>query len=199
VTRYDPATALVLVDVQNDFADPSGSLYVVGGEHVVPYLNAEIEVALAAGAQVFYSQDWHPPSTPHFEKDGGLWPVHCVADTWGAQFHPDLRIEGQVVRKGTEGEDGYSAFSMRHHETGETIATELDDLLRAAGVERIVIGGLATDYCVLATVLDARERDLPTTVLATGIRAVNLQQGDGDRAIEELRVAGARVEDDGSI
>jgi nicotinamidase/pyrazinamidase len=198
VPRYDPATALIVVDMQNDFADPEGSLYVPGGEAVLPYVNAQIEEAVAAGAHVFYTQDWHPPITPHFEKDGGVWPVHCVCDTWGAQLHPDLRVNGPVVRKGTAGEDGYSGFSMYHHETGETLHTELDDLLREAGVERVVIAGLATDYCVKATALDARARDYPTTVLAPGIRAVELSEGDGERAIAELRVAGVHVADDGT-
>ena len=89
-----------------------------------------------AGSPVVYTQDWHPPSTPHFAKDGGIWPVHCVADTWGAQLHPDLVVRGPVVRKGTGGEDGYSGFSMRDPETGETSPTELDGLLREAGAER---------------------------------------------------------------
>ena len=196
MSRYDPSTALIVVDVQNDFADPSGSLYVREAEAVVPFINAQIEAAGTARAPVFYTQDWHPPDTPHFEKDGGIWPVHCVADTWGAELHPDLALAGPVVRKGTQGEDGYSGFTMRDPESGETAPTELDGLLRDAGVERIVIAGLATDYCVLATGLDARAHEYPTTVLASGIRAVDLADGDGERAIAELRLAGAYVVDD---
>ena len=130
MTDYDPTTALIVVDVQNDFADPTGSLSVAGGTEVIPVINADIETALAAGAKVFYTQDWHPESTPHFEKDGGLWPVHCVADTWGAELHPGLRVEGPVVRKGVNGEDGYSGFTTRDPETGWTRPTELDELLR---------------------------------------------------------------------
>ena len=149
---------------------------------------------LAAGGSVFYTQDWHPPSTPHFEKDGGIWPVHCVADTWGARLHPDLRVEGPVVRKGVNGEDGYSGFTMRDPQTGQTESTELEELLRAADVTRLVVVGLATDYCVLATALDARTRDYPTTVLAAGVRAVDLQPGDGERALAELRLAGVFVD-----
>src|SRR5687768_18342356 len=103
--RYDPSTALIVVDLQNDFADPAGSLYVHEGETVVPVANTQIGAALDAGALVVYTQDWHPPSTPHFEKDGGLWPVHCVQDSWSAAFHPDLRVEGDIVRKGSRGED----------------------------------------------------------------------------------------------
>jgi nicotinamidase/pyrazinamidase len=195
VNRYDPATALIVVDVQNDFADPDGSLPVAGGAEVISVINAEIEAALAAGAKVFYTQDWHPPSTPHFEKDGGIWPVHCVAGTWGAQLHPDLRVEGPIVRKGANGEDGYSGFTMRDPETGETQPTELDKLLAAAGVRKLIIVGLATDYCVLATALDARTREYPTTVLAAGVRAVDLQPGDGEKALAELRLAGAFVDE----
>ena len=193
MARYDPRTALIVVDVQNDFADPEGSLYVRGGEEVVPWINAEIEAALAAGALVVYTQDWHPPSTPHFEKDGGIWPVHCVQDTWGAEFHPDLRVEGPVVRKGADGRDGYSGFSVRDPRSGEVGATELERILRERGTERLVVCGLATDYCVLETVLDARRLGFPTTVLREGIRAVDLQPGDGERALERMREVGAEL------
>jgi len=193
VAEYDPQTALVVVDVQNDFADPKGSLYVRGGEEVVPFINREIEAALAAGALVVYTQDWHPPSTPHFEKDGGIWPVHCVQDTWGAAFHPDLRVEGPVVRKGADGRDGYSGFSVRDPASGEVAATELERILRDRGIRRLVVCGLATDYCVLETVLDARRLGFPTTVLREGIRAVDLQPGDGERALERMREAGAEL------
>ena len=143
-SRYDRATALVVVDLQNDFADPSGSLYVREGEVVIPIANAE-----GAGSLIVYTQDWHPESTPHFEKDGGLWPVHCVHDTWGAMFHPDLRVIGDVVRKGTGGEDGYSAFSVRDPLSGETAPTILPGLLADRGIERVVLCGLATDFCVV--------------------------------------------------
>lgn len=193
MAEYDPQTALVVVDVQNDFADPKGSLYVRGGEEVVPFINREIEAALAAGALVVYTQDWHPPSTPHFEKDGGIWPVHCVQDTWGAAFHPDLRVEGPVVRKGADGRDGYSGFSVRDPASGEVAATELERILRDRGIRRLVVCGLATDYCVLETVLDARRLGFPTTVLREGIRAVDLQPGDGERALERMREAGAEL------
>jgi nicotinamidase/pyrazinamidase len=195
VTRYDPTTALVVVDVQNDFADPAGGLAVPGGAEVIPVVNAEVEAALAASAKVFYTQDWHPASTPHFAKDGGIWPVHCVGGTWGAELHPDLRVDGPVVRKGVHGEDGYSGFSTRDPGSGETRPTELDGLLRDAGVEKLVVVGLATDYCVLATALDARARDYPTTVLAAGIRAVDLQPGDGQKALAELQLAGVVVDE----
>ena len=194
MATYDPTTALLVVDVQNDFADPQGSLYVRGGEQTVPFINAEIARAQQQGARVFHTQDWHPESTPHFQKDGGIWPVHCVQDTWGAELHPQLVVGGPIVRKGSNGEDGYSGFTMRDAVSGETIPTELGELLAAANVTQLVIAGLATDYCVKATVLDGRERGYPVTVLQNGIRAVDLQSGDGDRAIEEMFAAGALLE-----
>ncbi|HLA16077.1 MAG TPA: isochorismatase family protein, partial [Candidatus Limnocylindrales bacterium] len=141
MTVFDPRTALVVVDVQNDFADPTGSLYVVGGHRIVPFVNKRIREARAAGAVVVYTQDWHPEHTPHFAADGGIWPVHCVRDTWGAAFHPDLVVDGPSVHKGSNGEDGYSGFTMRDPVTGETLPTELEELLREAGIERVVVCG----------------------------------------------------------
>lgn len=187
---YDRTTALLLIDVQNDFADPGGSLAVAGGEVIIPYLNREVAVARASGAFVAYTQDWHPASTPHFARDGGIWPVHCVMDTWGADLHPALVVDGPAVRKGSHGEDGYSGFSMRDPASGRQSATDLDGLLRAAGVERVVIGGLATDYCVKATALDAIRLGYRTAILLDAIRAVDLAPGDGDRALAELAAAG---------
>ncbi len=116
---YDHHTALVVVDVQNDFADPAGSLYVQSGEHIVPLINAEVARARAAGGFVVYTRDWHPESTPHFAKDGGVWPVHCVMDSWGAGFYPELLVDGPEVKKGSRGEDGYSGFAMRNPGTDE--------------------------------------------------------------------------------
>jgi nicotinamidase/pyrazinamidase len=193
VTTYDEHTALLVVDVQNDFADPSGSLYVRGGEEVVPVVNAEIERARAAGATVIYTQDWHPEHTPHFEQDGGVWPVHCVRGTWGAEFRPDLVVDGPIVRKGEDGKDGYSGFSVRDPRSGEREDTILHEALRAAGAQRLVIVGLATDYCVVETALDARVLGYPVEVLGAGIRAVDLEPGDGMRAIARMRDAGAEV------
>ncbi len=192
--RYDPTAALVVVDAQNDFADPAGSLPVPGGEAVVPAANAEIAAARAAGAFVVYTQDWHPASTPHFAKDGGVWPVHCVAGTWGAALHPVLDVDGPLVRKGSAGEDGYSGFSMRDPVTGATVPTELDGLLRERGIRRVIVVGLATDYCVKATCLDARALGYETTVLRAAIAAVELRPGDGERALDEMRAAGAAVD-----
>jgi nicotinamidase/pyrazinamidase len=192
---YDPTTALVVVDVQNDFADPAGSLSVQRAGRILPRINAHVERAVAAGALVAYTQDWHPPSTPHFAKDGGIWPVHCVAGTWGAELHRDLIVKGPIIRKGSNGEDGYSGFTMRDPTSGEERPTELEGLLREGGVARVVICGLATDYCVNATALDARRLGFETEVLITAIAAVDLQPGDGDRALGEMEAAGVRVTD----
>ena len=194
MTVYAPDTALVVVDVQNDFADPGGSLYVPGGDtQVVPAVNHQISLASAAGASVFYTQDWHPERTPHFAIDGGIWPVHCVAGTAGADFHPDLRIEGPSVHKGAGGEDGYSGFTMRDPRSGEEIPTELASMIREAGCRHVVVVGLALDYCVKDTALDAAREGFDTTVLLAATAAVNLDPGDGEAAVEQLRRAGVSV------
>lgn len=191
--EYGPGTALIVVDVQNDFADPKGSLYVKDGEAVVPVANREVEHAREAGSPVFYTQDWHPESTPHFAKDGGVWPVHCVGGTWGAELHPDLTVAGEVIRKGTGGEDGYSGFTVKDPRSGDERATALGARLRDLGVERVVVLGLATDYCVGSTAKDAAEGGWETSVLREGIRAVDLQEGDGERMLSELSAAGVHL------
>jgi nicotinamidase/pyrazinamidase len=190
---YDDRTALVVVDLQNDFADPRGSLHVPEGEAVVGVVNDQIVAARAAGALVVYTQDWHPADTPHFAKDGGTWPVHCVHDTWGAELHPDLRVEGERVRKGTGGEDGYSGFTVADPTTGDTSPTALHDLLDARGIERVVVVGLATDYCVRETALDAVRLGYATSVLRAGVRPVEVEAGDGQRAIDEMAAAGVAL------
>jgi len=193
MVSYDERAALIVADIQNDFADPAGSLAVRGGDRIVPRVNVEIRNAIEGGAFVVLTQDWHPESTPHFAKDGGIWPVHCVAGTWGAELFPALEAHADLprVRKGSNGEDGYSGFTMRDPTSDEEIATELDSLLRARRVERVVICGLATDYCVRATALDALRLGYGTTVLGDAIAAVDLQEGDGERAIGEMQEAGA--------
>ena len=191
--EYDPRTALLVLDIQHDFADPVGSLYVRGGEEVVPLANAEIAAAVDAGADVIYTQDWHPAVTPHFEKDGGVWPVHCVHDTWGAAFHEGLQVDpsAPVIRKGTGGEDGYSTFSVRDPRGGEAWQTTLGTELRDRLIKRLVVCGLATDYGVVETVSDARARHLDVDVLTSAIRAIDLRDGDGERAIQRMRDVGA--------
>jgi nicotinamidase/pyrazinamidase len=191
--EHGTTSALVVVDVQNDFADPRGGLYVPGGEAVVPVVNAEVDTARAAGATVVYTQDWHPPVTPHFTTGGGSWPEHCIQGTWGAELHRDLVVAGPVVRKGTAGEDGYSGFTVRNPVDGAEHDTVLEALLRERGVERVVVVGLAADVCVKETALDAVRRGFATTVLRSGVRAVERSPGDGEAALAELAAAGVDV------
>lgn len=194
--RFDTATALVVVDVQNDFADPAGSLSVPGAGEAIPFINHEIARARAAGATLVYTRDWHPETTPHFAKDGGVWPVHCVAGTWGSQFHPSLVVHDDAVfvEKGTGGEDGYSGFSMRRPDgAGDRIPTGLEEALRERGIERIVVAGFATDYCVRETGLDGLRLGFDVVVLRDAVRAVDLEPGDGDAALHDLQAAGATV------
>jgi len=184
--RYGPGVALLVVDVQNDFADPAGSLYVEGGDSIVDGVNEEVAAAIAAGSPVFYSQDWHPAETPHFVTSGGIWPPHCVAGTPGAAFHPRLRVVGEVIRKGTDGADGYSAFSVRDPVSSERTRTALGRRLSDLGVTTLVVVGLAGDYCVLESALDARARGLKVLVPLERTRFVNLQPCDDTRAIAKM-------------
>lgn len=193
---FDTDVALVIVDVQNDFADPDGSLSVAGGTGILPMVNAAIGLAIEAGAVVVATQDWHPPSTPHFAKDGGIWPVHCVAGTWGAELHPRLELPpgAPIVRKGSNGEDGYSGFSMRDPISGDEMPTPLAAMLRERGVHRLVVCGLATDYCVSATAIDGVRLGFEVRLLAGGHAAVNIDAADGERAVETMRAAGVAVD-----
>jgi nicotinamidase/pyrazinamidase len=179
-------TALLAVDVQADFL-PGGSLAVAGGDAVVaPLLEAARAVDL-----VVATRDWHPPHHVSFAERGGRWPVHCVAGSPGGALHPEIdRIAHVVVSKGTNSEvDAYSGFD----------GTPLAELLRGAGVTRVLIGGLATDYCVRATVLDALREGFEVAVLRDAVRAVEVQPGDGESALEEMDAAGARVTVTGAL
>ncbi|CAO5168320.1 nicotinamidase/pyrazinamidase [Frankia sp. AiPs1] len=190
---YGPRVALLVVDVQNDFADPAGSLYVAGGEQLVTGINEQVAAAHAAGSPVFYSQDWHPAETPHFVTGGGVWPPHCVAGTPGAAFHPDLVVDGEVIRKGVDGADGYSAFSVRDPRSGARQATMLGERLAQLEVTTLVVVGLAGDHCVRASALDARSLGLTVVLPLALTRFVNLQPGDDDRAVDVMREAGVLV------
>jgi nicotinamidase/pyrazinamidase len=192
--HYDPSTALVVVDVQNDFADPAGSLFVQRGDEIISVVNDEIAAATGAGAFVVYTQDWHPPTTPHFVDDGGTWPVHCVRETWGAELHPSLTVDGATVRKGTGGEDGYSGFSMQDTETGQIESTGLDELLRERSITDVVVVGLALDVCVKATALDAVRLGYGSRVVTAASAPVDLRPGDGEQAIAEMAGAGVVVD-----
>ncbi|HJU91834.1 MAG TPA: nicotinamidase [Pyrinomonadaceae bacterium] len=176
--------ALIVVDVQNDFC-PGGSLGVAHGDEVVEPLNELIDEFLERGDPVYKSRDWHPPTTKHFEKYGGTWPVHCVQNTKGAEFHPALRDDPRinVVSKGLGDTDCYSAFDE----------TYLAAQLRQQGVKEVLVGGLATDYCVKSTVIDALKNGFKVKALSNAMKAVEVHQGDGDRAIEEMRAAGAEI------
>jgi nicotinamidase/pyrazinamidase len=178
--------ALLIVDVQNDFC-PGGALAVPDGDAVVPVLNQWIAKAEAGGIPVFASRDWHPKDHISFTQRGGTWPPHCVQGTPGAAFHPDLRLPPAVgiVSKAEDPErDSYSAFG----------GTDLAERLRRAGVKNLWIGGLAQDYCVRATALASIKEGFNTHVITDATRAVDVQQGDGKRALEEIRRAGGILE-----
>lgn len=179
-----PKQALIVVDVQNDFC-PGGTLAVPHGDEVVAPLNELIDEFLEQGDPVYKSRDWHPAKTKHFAAYGGTWPVHCVQNTKGAEFHPALRNDPRinVISKGLGDKDCYSAFDE----------TDLAAKLREQDIEEVVVGGLATDYCVKNTVLDALKHGFKVKALTNAMRAVELQPGDGDRAIEEMRAAGAEI------
>jgi epoxyqueuosine reductase len=182
--------ALIVVDLQNDFC-PGGALGVRGGDEIVPVVNRYLERFRDVGAPIFATRDWHPRVTRHFQAYGGVWPPHCVQGTPGADFHPALQLpaEAVVVSKGMDpNEDAYSAFQAR-----DARGRALPEVLAANGVRRVFIGGLATDYCVRATALDASRAGLEVVVLTDAIRAVDLRAGDGARAEEEMRQAGARM------
>lgn len=176
--------ALIMIDVQNDFC-PGGSLAVTHGDEVVGPLNELAREFLARGEPVFKTRDWHKPDTKHFADYGGTWPVHCVQNTKGAEFHPDLidDIHIRVISTGLGDDDGYSAF----------YGTDLALQLQRLGIEEVWVGGLATDYCVKHTVLDALKEGFRVKALEDAMRAVDVNAGDGDRAIAEMREAGAEI------
>ena len=190
---YDHRTALIVVDVQNDFADPKDALYVRDGEQVIEVINQEVERAVSSGALVVYTQDWHNEVAPHFSEHGGQWPVHAVQGTWGAALHRDLDVRGELVRKGMGEDDGYSGFSEHNLSNGSIDQTPLDQMLQEKGIEKVVVAGLATDYCVRETALDAVARGFDVTVLGYAIRAVNLASGDDALALRDMQEAGVTV------
>jgi len=189
--RIDPRRdALVIVDVQNDFC-PGGALGVRDGDRIVPVLNRYIERFRRAGAPIYLTRDWHPSKTKHFREYGGVWPPHCIQGTPGAAFHPALAAppDAEVVSKGMDPEqDAYSAFQAL-----DRLGRPLPTVLRGRGTRRVFLGGLATDYCVKETTLDATRHGLQTVVLLDAVGAVDLAPGDGERALAAMRAAGARV------
>ena len=186
----DKRKALIVVDVQNDFC-PGGSLAVGQGEEVVAPLNKLMKDFLDRGEPVYKTRDWHPAKTKHFQVFGGTWPIHCVQNTTGAEFHPDLLDDPRItiISKGIdESADGYSGFD----------GTNLGQLLRDEEVEEVWVGGLATDYCVKETVIDAVRQGFEVRALADAMRAVNIKPDDGKNALEEMREAGAQIVGDAS-
>lgn len=182
-------SALLIVDVQRDFC-PGGALAVREGDEVVGPINRVAAEADRRGAPVFASRDWHPAESPHFVAHGGAWPVHCVQQSEGAQFHPSLVLPPRtaIVSKGDSHDDpeGYDAFDG-HLDDGSRLA----DVLRAKGIRQVVVGGLATDYCVKNSVLGARRAGFHVVVLVDAIRAVDVQRGDGRRAMADMIASGA--------
>jgi nicotinamidase/pyrazinamidase len=182
--------ALVIVDVQNDFC-PGGALGVQDGDLIVPVLNKYIEKFAQAGVPIFFTRDWHPPRTTHFNTDGGSWPPHCVQGSKGAEFHPDLQLGSYtaVLSKGMAvDEDSYSGF-----EAVDSRGLSLGEVLRQSGIDRIYVGGLATDYCVKQTVLDGLAQGFQVVLLQDGVAGVNLQPEDSDQAVEAMVKAGVTV------
>jgi nicotinamidase/pyrazinamidase len=183
-------SALLLVDVQNDFC-PGGALPVPEGDRVVPTLNVYAARFAERGHRIFASRDWHPEVTRHFKEQGGPWPPHCVAESEGAAFHPTLKLPSgtAVLTKGTDPtDDGYSAF-----EAADSAGRGLGDVLRMDDVARLYVGGLATEYCVRASVLDGLEAGLDVVVLLDAVRGIDVQEGDVARALDEMLRAGART------
>jgi nicotinamidase/pyrazinamidase len=187
----DPRSALLIVDVQKDFC-PGGALPVPGGDRVVPVLNEYVADATRRALPIYASRDWHPAVTRHFKAYGGEWPPHCVQDTDGGRFHADLRLPDTtiVVSKGQDPDKpGYSALDG-YTPDGKTLLADLHE----RGVDHLYVGGLATDYCVKHSVLDALDAGLKVTVLGDAIAGIDAQSGDTDRAIAQMREAGADIE-----
>ena len=181
--------ALLVVDIQNDFC-PGGALGIRDGDRIIPVLNRYIEYFKKEGLPIIVTRDWHPEITRHFQQFGGVWPVHCVQESSGAQFHPELRLpEGVlIVSKGMDPEeDSYSAFQAT-----DSSGILLADLLKGLEVARVYIGGLATDYCVKYSALDALKMGVDVHILADAIAGVNLRPGDSRQAMEEMVRCGAR-------
>lgn len=185
----DKDSVLLIVDVQNDFC-PGGALGVSGGDVIIPLINRYVELFRKGGLPVIATRDWHPRKTKHFKEFGGIWPVHCVQGSSGAEFHADLRLppDALVFSKGIDPEqDDYSALHARND-----AGTPLPDFLKQGGGRHLYLCGLATDYCVRQTALEGLRQGFAITVLIDAVRGVDLAPGDSERALDEIRAAGAR-------
>jgi nicotinamidase/pyrazinamidase len=183
-------SALIIVDMQNDFC-PGGSLAVAGGDEIVPVINRYTEIFRERGSTIIASRDWHPAETGHFRKFGGLWPEHCVQGTFGAAFRSGLNLppDIHVFSKGMDPEkDDYSALQARNEE-----GISMADFLMDEGISRLHICGLATDYCVLQTALEALRLGFNTKVLIDAVRGVDLNPGDSELAQDEMKSSGATL------
>ena len=181
-------SALVIVDVQNDFC-PGGALEVYNADEIILVINRYMELFRGKGLPIIASRDWHPRETKHFEKYGGIWPEHCVQRSFGAMFRAGLLLppDTLVFSKGMDPErDDYSALQARN-DTG----TSMTDVLKKVGIRELYICGLATDYCVRQTALEGLHLGFSITVLVDAVRGVELNPGDSKRALDELEAAGA--------
>jgi len=181
-------SALLVVDVQNDFC-PGGALSIPEGDKIIPVINKCIEFFENKKLRIFITRDWHPKITTHFKKHGGVWPDHCIQNTEGAQFHPDLKIpkDAMILSKGTNPEeDAYSAFHAIDADGRKFL-----DILKHEGINELYICGLATDYCVKESTLEALKQGISVKVLIDGIKGVDLTPGDSERAVEEIVGRGA--------
>ena len=188
IDQLGPNDAVIVVDIQNDFC-PGGALPVPEGDRVIPVINRWIDQAERVGATIVLTRDWHPANHCSFETEGGPWPVHCVQRTPGAEYHPDLRTPQSAiyVDKATDpARENFSDFT----------GTALGEQLRRKGVQRLFVGGLALEYCVRATVLEGLTEGFEVHLLLPATRSV--KEGDGQRAVDEMRAAGAVIEDGAS-
>lgn len=189
-------SAVIAVDVQNDFC-PGGKLAVAQGNLVVEPLNKLFQAADQTGMLTIVTRDWHPKQAVHFAGFGGVWPEHCIMESEGAKFYPDLKIDPAtfIVSKGVDGKDAYSGFdgSITSSADRADLGTPLNDVLRARGIKRLFVGGLATDYCVKQTAIDGARFGYQVFLIEEAVRAVDINPGDGNRALEEMKNSGVKV------
>lgn len=189
----EKGSALLIVDVQKDFC-PGGSLAVTGGDEIIPVINNYIQLFQEKGLLILASRDWHPETSVHFKTRGGIWPVHCVQGSEGAQFHPEMRLpeSAVILSKGMNPEknDEYSDFQAVTEQ-----GVPFPEFLKELGISKLYISGIATDYCVKATVIDALNNGFAVILLKDAISGVDLNPGDSARAIDEMIAAGATLQD----
>ncbi len=182
--------ALLVVDAQNDFC-PGGALGVPEGDKIIPRINKYVSIFTKNKLPIFFTRDWHPVKTRHFKDFGGIWPVHCIQNTYGAKFHPKLKLpkDAILLYKGMDPKkDAYSAFQAE-----DVSGTALPVLLKKMGINQLYIAGLATDYCVRFSSRDALKQGFKVKILVDAIKGVNLKPNDSENAIKEMVKAGAKI------